>query len=60
MLAAGVTIFFECVTVVFTWVKTIPAIRQLRRRDTNAAMPVLYVIFHDGEVLPLILTTSFC
>lgn len=52
-LAAGITIVSECITIVLTWMKTIPAVRLLRHNNlgTVTTLPVSCIILHDGEVL---------
>ncbi|KAI0804569.1 hypothetical protein BC629DRAFT_1437859 [Irpex lacteus] len=60
VLAAGTTILFECVTIAFTWLKTIPAVRGLRRVKPGSTVPVIYVIFYDGTLQFIVILLLNC
>ncbi|KAI0083630.1 hypothetical protein BDY19DRAFT_976609 [Irpex rosettiformis] len=48
----GVTgsMVFECITVVLTWMKTVPIMRELWPNRESTARSLCHVIFHDGTL----------
>ena len=51
---ATISIIFELMTIVLTWVKTVPAVRQLRLVNTEAVVSFSSVIFCHGKKPPLL------
>ncbi|KAI0085319.1 hypothetical protein BDY19DRAFT_996861 [Irpex rosettiformis] len=60
MLGVSVSLVFELVTVVLTWVKTVPIIRELRPGYQSTTRSLSQVIFYDGtlQLIALILTNT--
>ncbi|KAI0083628.1 hypothetical protein BDY19DRAFT_619778 [Irpex rosettiformis] len=60
MLGASTSMMFELVTVVLTWMKTVPIIRELRPSYQSTTRSLSQVIFYDGtlQFIALILANT--